>query len=124
LKIRIDNGSVAVDDLLRAHLARRLDFALSTFGDRVGRIVVRLSQAEPVRAVVGASRSSPAPSTRCEIEVMLRPRSVRVEDTGADLFIAVGNAADRLTRSVARALERERAWKDGHPSPPAGKRLK
>ena len=47
----------------------------------------------------------------------MRPRSVSVEETGADLFVAVENASHRLKRSVARALEREKAWSDGHPAP-------
>jgi hypothetical protein len=103
LKLRIQKGGVAADARLRAHLNRRLDFALASFGQRVARITVRLSRAEPRRApAVG----------RCEIEVTLRPRSVRVADTGADLFIAVKNAADRLIPSVARALEREGAAPD------------
>ena len=45
---------------------------------------------------------------RCQIEVGLRQRSVRVEDMNADLFTAVDHAADRVSRSVARALERQR----------------
>jgi hypothetical protein len=55
---------------------------------------------------------------RCEIEVVMLPRSVSVADTGANMFIAVQNAAQRLKGSVARALEREQAWSQGHPSLP------
>src|SRR5713101_7964065 len=49
---------------------------------------------------------------RCQIDVGLRPRSVRVEHTDADLFVALDCAADRASRSVARALEREREWEE------------
>jgi ribosome-associated translation inhibitor RaiA len=61
-------------------------------------VVVRFSQAD--RSPSGADK-------RCQIEVGLRPRSIDVEDTDVDLFLAVNHAADRASRSVARALERE-----------------
>jgi len=37
---------------------------------------------------------------------------VRVEHTDADLFVALDCAADRASRSVARALERERGYEE------------
>jgi putative sigma-54 modulation protein len=116
VKVTIQAGNIAVDESLRAHLERRLAFALSSFGDRVRGILVRLSHQEPLSDPLG----------RCEIEIMLHPRTVRVADTGADLFAAVENAAHRAGRSVARALERERAWTAGDgaagPEGPEGKR--
>lgn len=109
MKVRIFNGRGPVDRRLEAHLNRRLDFALAGFGDRVGRILVRLSH---------GTLASANPSKRCDIEVVMLPRSVSVADTGANMFIAVQNAAQRLKGSVARALEREQAWSQGHPSLP------
>ena len=107
VKVRIFNGKATIDKRLQAHLKRRLDFALGSLGDRVGRIIVRLSDAE---------LSPVSPLKHCEIEVVMLPRSVSVADTGADLFIAIQNAAHRLKRSIARALEREQAWAVGHPA--------
>jgi putative sigma-54 modulation protein len=101
VKVQIQAGSIAVDDSLRAHLERRLAFALSRLGDRVKGVLVRLSHGK-------AARSDPL--RRCEIEITMQPRVVRVADTGADLFAAVENAADRVGRSVARALAREQEW--------------
>jgi len=40
-------------------------------------------------------------------------RSVQVEDMDVDLFVAVNNATDRVSRSVARALEREHELDEG-----------
>ena len=116
MKVRIHDGSSPVDDRLRAHVERRLDYALSAFGDRVGAIVVRLSND-------GTPRS---PSlNRCDIDVTLRPRNLRVGDTGASAFIAVVNASDRLARALGRALAREEAWASGgQPQPPKAKRRK
>jgi ribosomal subunit interface protein len=111
LKIRIHGKPRAVDPTLRAHIQRQITLALSVFGDDVASIVVKLSPG-------GVA------ARRCELEVGLRPRTVRVEDTDTDLFVAVDNAVRRLTRAVARALERERTWQDGHPSPPTTGRVK
>jgi ribosome-associated translation inhibitor RaiA len=103
LKIHIHHDSVAVDDQSRAKLHRRLEFALSSLDDRIGQVVVWLSP----DGSAGAARV-----LRCEIEVKLRPRAVRVADTGKTLTNAIENAAARLGRSVARAVERERGWAD------------
>ena len=110
VRVRIVKGTARVDGRLQAHLKRRLDLALGGFSDHVGHIVVRLSQAQPARS---------KPFKHCEIEVVMRPRCVSVADTGADIFVAVENAAHRLKRAFVRALEREHAWTEGHPALPA-----
>jgi len=93
---------------MRAQLLRRLDFALSSLGDRIAQITVRLSRDAARRA---------QPLDRCDIEVTLRPRSVRVADTGKGAMKSIENAAERLGRSVARALERESGWAAAAPAP-------
>ena len=98
MKVEIRQHDVEVSELLRAHVVRRLGLALGRFGDRIGRVMVRLS---------GANGRSGERATRCQIDVSLRPRSVRAGDIDADLFAAVDNASDRVSRSVARILELE-----------------
>jgi putative sigma-54 modulation protein len=98
-KIEIQQRNIEITDVLRTHVQDRLGLALGRFGDRIGRVIVRFSQADGHTADA---------DTRCQIEVSLRPWSVDVEDTDVDLFAAVNHAADRASRSVARALERER----------------
>ena len=98
MKIQIRERNAEVTEVLRAHVERRLGIALGRFGERVGHVIVRFSDTNGHQD--GANK-------RCQIDVSLRPRSVRVEDTDADLFAAVDHAADRVSRSVARALERE-----------------
>ena len=100
MNIQIRERNVDVSEVLRSHVVRRLGFALSRFGERIGRVTVRFSDGGNGGGV----------DKRCQINVGLRPKSVRVEDTDIDLFVAVDNAANRVSRSVARALERERAW--------------
>jgi putative sigma-54 modulation protein len=110
LRISVRDGRGTVAAPLRAHIERRLAFALSSFGERVGQVVVRLSDSGP-------AEGRDALPEHCQIEVKLRPRDLQVADTGADPFVAVENAAERLSRSVARAVERERGWLEDRPAP-------
>lgn len=98
MKVEIRERGVEVTEVLRAHVERRLGLALGRFADRIGRVTVRFS---------GANGRTGEQATRCRIDVSLRPRNVRAGDTDADLFAAVDNASDRLSRSVARILELE-----------------
>jgi putative sigma-54 modulation protein len=100
IKVEIQHRNMEITDVLRTHVQYRLGFVLGRFADRIGRVIVRLSHAD--------SHASGG-DKRCRIEVGLRPRRVDVEDTDADLFVAVNHATDRASRSIARALERERA---------------
>jgi hypothetical protein len=54
---------------------------------------------------------------QCKIEVDLRPRTVTAQDADNDLLAAVQGAANRVSRSVGRALESERAQDEGSVSP-------
>ena len=72
--------------------------ALGRFGERIDKVSVRFTDTDAGR---GPSQ------THCRIQVELRPRSVTVEDADADPFAAADGAIDRLSRSVARALEWE-----------------
>jgi ribosomal subunit interface protein len=96
VKIQIRERDVEVGEGLRAHVERRLGFALARFGSRIARVVVRFSSTDDSQ------------DKRCQIHVGLRSRSARVEDVDADMFAAVDRAADRLSRTVAHVLERER----------------
>jgi ribosomal subunit interface protein len=98
VKVEIRERDVEVSQVLRAHVERRLGLALGRFGHRIGRVTVRFS---------GANGHMGEQATRCQIDVSLRPQNVRAGDTDADLFAAVDNATDRVSRSVARILELE-----------------
>jgi putative sigma-54 modulation protein len=98
MKIRIREPNALVTEALRRHVLRRLAFTLSRFGEDVGNVVVRFSDAN--------GRDGDG-QKRCQIDVGLGPK-VSVTETDADLFVALDRAADRASRSVARALERGR----------------
>src|SRR5712664_1226492 len=108
MKIQIRGRNIAVTKVVRTRVERRLGFALSRFGERIGRVLLRFSD-------TNGHRGSAA--KRCQMDVDLRPRSVRVEHTDADIILALDHAAHRASRSVARALERERRWEEDPPRP-------
>jgi len=99
MQIRIREHDVVVTEALRVHVERRLGIALGRFGDRIGRVMVRLSS---------AGIDAGGAVNRCQIDVGLRPVNVRAGDTDTDLFAAVDHASDRVSRSVARLLQLER----------------
>lgn len=106
MKVHIRGRNVELTDVLRTRVERRLGFALGRFGQQIGRVLLRFSDTNGQDGYV---------DKRCQIEVGMRPRSVRVEHTDADLFVALDRAADRASRTVARALERERQWEENPP---------
>lgn len=112
MKIQIRKRNVEVNEELRAHVERRLGYALGRFGDRIGGVTVRFSDINGHRGGV---------DKRCQIDVDLQAaRAVRVEDTDADLFAVVDRAAHRAARSIARVIEREHQFFAPRPPRRAG----
>jgi len=96
LKVHVWGRDVEITEVMRAHVKRCLGLALGRFGERIGQVTVRISGA--------------GVDNRCRIDVGLRPRKLRIEGMDADPLRAVDHAAERVSSSVARALEREREW--------------
>ena len=102
MQIQIRERNVELPEGLRAHVERRLGFALGRLGERISRVIVRFSDTNGHRG--GADK-------RCQIDVHLRPSgNVRVGDTDADIYAASDRAADHASRAVARLLHRQREW--------------
>jgi putative sigma-54 modulation protein len=86
---------------LCAHTVRRLHFAFSWASGGVRRIIVRLSDINGPRG---------GNDKRCRIQIPLAgSQHVVIEDTEADLYVAIDCAAERAERTVARRLRRLRA---------------
>lgn len=101
IPIEVRSSNVAVSVALREHISRRIDFAVRRFAHRIARIVVRLTDVNGPKG---------GPDKRCRIVARLSPeRSVLVEATDADAYVAVSQAAIRLDERVARELARRRA---------------
>lgn len=89
-----------VDGEARDQMVRRLGFALDRFADRLGLVLVRLTDVNGPRGGV---------DQRCRIVVQMVPTGrLVVEDMAADPVTAVSRAARRLVRSVGRFRERKR----------------
>ncbi len=98
MKIRIQSRDVELTERLRLHVGRRLGLSLGRFGERIDKVSVHFTPADAPRG---------EPASRCRIDVDLRMRRLRVDDADPDLYAAVDGATNRMSRSVARALERE-----------------
>jgi ribosomal subunit interface protein len=100
MQINIQARNFPLTDALRSHTERRLGFALSARDDHIQHVIVRLSDINGPRG--GADKC-------CHIQVALaRLPDVIIEDTEADLYIAIDRAADRAGRTVGRRLVRQR----------------
>ena len=85
---------------LRDHTARRLQFALGWSRHDVRTVTVRLFDINGPRG---------GEDKRCLIQVAFPGTpNVVIEDTDADLYVAIDRAADRAARAVTRRLERLR----------------
>ncbi|MBX3193073.1 MAG: HPF/RaiA family ribosome-associated protein [Labilithrix sp.] len=101
MKLEVRSSNVPISEALHAHIARRFDFALRRLAGRVDRALVRL---------VDLNGPKGGPDKRCRIEARLSSaRSVIVEATDADAYVAVSQATARLEERVARALTRQRS---------------
>lgn len=100
MQIDIQARGFVLTEGLRAHVEHRLRFALTRFQDRVARIAVRLTDVNGPRGGV---------DKRCHLQVRLSGLpGIVIQDTEADLYVAVDRATDRAARTLGRYLERAR----------------
>ena len=102
MQIQIHAQDFSLTEGLRDHVARRLAYALNHGLDSVSRVVVRLSDVNGPRGGV---------DKRCGIEIRLKgTTAVAIEDTEADLYVAIDRAAERAGRTLDRRLARRREF--------------
>ena len=105
MHINIKARGFALTNGLREHAERRLQFALGWADEHLRQVSVRLSDENGPRG---------GEDKRCRIQITFRGApSVVIDDTEADLYVAIDRAADRAGRSVARRLERQRDGRQG-----------
>jgi ribosomal subunit interface protein len=94
IQIDIQSRNFSLTDALRSHAERRLRFTLTCYDDHILRIVMRLSDINGPRG--GTDK-------RCHLQVVLSGLSdVVIEDTEADLYVAIDRATDRAGRTLIR----------------------
>lgn len=97
MNIEIRAKGMAVTDGMRAHVERRLAFALDRFGERVERVTVRVADVNGPRG---------GPDKACSLDAALRAGgSVHIDERDLDAYAAIDRAAHRLGHTVARRLE-------------------
>lgn len=96
-------GHVKATDALRRHVERRVQTAVGRLSHRVRAVTIRLDDINgPGRG--GADKA-------CQIAVTLvtpRRAPVVVEEVHADLYLAVSQAAERMSQVVRREIARVR----------------
>jgi len=103
MRIEIQAKGFLLTEALREHTERRIRFAFSWASGHVRKVMVRLSDINGPRG--GSDK-------RCQIQIpMQSTNDIVIEDTEADLYIAIDRAADRAERTIARKLERDREHK-------------
>jgi ribosome-associated translation inhibitor RaiA len=102
MRLNVQGGGT-VPSSLRTYVKRGLGLALGRFADRIERAAVRFYQVQG--------------ENRCRIVVVLRGPSLEVEGLDGNPVSAVDQALSRISRSMTRALERERSASEYDPVP-------
>ena len=95
MKTEIRPRGITLTKPQRTRLEHHLGLVFARFGDRIDRVIVRLSNA------------AEAGLKHCELEVQCPSQLVKVEHSDTDVFLALEHAANRAARSVIRAIETE-----------------
>ena len=96
LTLQVRNSDLA--GALRHYIDRRLRFALSRFGDHVGRVVVKISGLNGSR---GGTRKG------CHIVAHINPFGrVVANEIDLDLYVAIDRATGRIGRLFGQRLQR------------------
>jgi len=101
MELDVRGRHLQVSGALRAHLAKRLAFALGRISHRIGRVRVRIEDVNGPKGGV---------DKRCRVAV--RGDSgwvVMIEEWDSDAYAAVDRAAGRAGRAVQRTLGRMQA---------------
>ncbi|MDO8178005.1 MAG: HPF/RaiA family ribosome-associated protein [Undibacterium sp.] len=103
MRINIQARGFELTEGLRQHTERRLQFAIDWAGDDVKTVKVRFSDINGPRG---------GNDKRCTIQIPIAGQNdVMIEDTEADLYVAIDRAADRAEQTLSRKLERTREHK-------------
>jgi len=101
MKIDIETSNFPLTEALHSHAERRLRSAVTRCGERIRKVAMRLSDVNGPRG--GADK-------RCRLQVALAGLpAVVVEDTQADLYVAIDRATGRARRALVRRIKRRQA---------------
>ena len=99
MQIDIQARHFSLTDALRNHAERKLRFTLTCCDERIQKIVMRLSDVNGPR---GGS------DMHCHIQVVLAGLpDIVIEDTEADMYVAINRAVERAGRTLVRKIDRQ-----------------
>jgi putative sigma-54 modulation protein len=108
MQVDIQSTGFRLTDGIRASLMKRLTDDLNHGDDHVTRVIARLSDINGPRGGV---------DKRCFIEVRLKHApALVIEDTEADLYLAIDRATKRAGRAMERSLARQREFAPALPA--------
>lgn len=100
MQLDIQTSGFLLTDSIREYTKRRMEFALNRNYRHITKVSVRLADINGPRGGV---------DKRCQIDLRLAGQNdIVIEDTEADLYIAIDRASDRCARTLNRRLERAR----------------
>lgn len=98
MQIQIHTDDFDLTDGLRDHIVRRLAYSLNHGRALISRIVVRLADVSGPKGAVNKC---------CGIEVRLKGQSsIAIDDTQADLHVAIDRAVERTGRTLYHRIAR------------------
>ena len=100
MQMEVRSKGFSTTAAIRAHVEKRLGFALDRFGSHIRSVAVWLGDMNGPKGGVDKC---------CRIAVDLGGNHVALEESAADLYHAVDHAAHRLRTKIVRELEREHA---------------
>ena len=109
MRLTIQANGFSLTDALRAHTEQRVASVLGWARQHTRQLVVCLSDINGPRGGI---------DKRCRIQVQLGAgREVIIEDTEADLYLAISRATERADRAIVRQFQRRRAFAHQRPAP-------
>lgn len=100
MHLDIQTNGFSITDGIRDYTKRRMQFAVDRNDGHIMSARVRLSDINGPRGGVDKC---------CQIDLALAGQNnIVIEDTEADLYVAIDRASDRCKRTLARRLERLR----------------
>jgi len=99
MQIQVNYAGMDPSDAITAHVEREVNSALARFEDRITRVEAHLRDSNGLKG-------GPA-DKQCTLEA--RPAGIQpvvVDEQGDDLYAAVGDAASKLRRALAKRFDR------------------
>jgi ribosomal subunit interface protein len=103
MNVEISGQNMHVNEEMKSHVERQMEYALGQFETWISSVKVHLEDVNGPRHGV---------DKQCRVLVSIKSgRTIKVEDADVEMAIAVNRAADRLGQAVSREVDRRREKK-------------